>query len=163
MLKQVIFSINLNIGYVQGLIDDIPDAQFADQPVPGHLINHPAWILGHLATGNDSACVMLGKKSPVCPPAWEKLFGFDSVPHPDRSLFPSKADLLEKYETSSRNLIAVIQSAPPASLDIPMEGPMASFFPTIGNYVIYDATSHTGMHLGQLTTWRRLKNLPRLF
>jgi hypothetical protein len=163
MLKQVIFSINLNIGYVQGLIADIPDEQFADQPVPEILINHPAWILGHLATGNDSACLMLGQKSPACPPAWEKLFGFDSIPQPTRSLYPSKAELLEKYETSSRNLIHALESATPSALDIPMEGPMASFFPTIGNYAIYDSTSHTGMHLGQLTTWRRLKKLPRLF
>ncbi len=163
MLKQVIFSINLNIGYVQGLVGDIPEEQFADQPSPGTLINHPAWILGHLCISNDEGCLTLGKKTTVCPPSWEKLFGFGSEPLPDRSLYASKQEFLDTFASSAANLVMALQTATPQILNQPMQGPMASFFPTVGEYAVYDATAHAGMHLGQLTTWRRLKGFPRLF
>ena len=163
MLKQVIFTINLNVGYAQALITDIPDELFASQPIPGPTINHPAWVLGHMSTGNDYACVLLGKNTTVCPPTWEALFGNNSEPKSDRSLYPSKQVLFDKFAQSSQHVIQALQSTPPSALTVPLTGPLSSFFPTVGDFVLYDVTSHAGTHLGQISTWRRLKGMPRLF
>ena len=42
----------------QMLVGDIADEWLAEQPQAG--INHPAWILGHLAWAADGALAMLG-------------------------------------------------------------------------------------------------------
>ena len=41
------------LGYLRKLIGDIPDERTVEQPLPD--VNHPAWILGHLAWSTDRA------------------------------------------------------------------------------------------------------------
>ena len=44
--------------YCRMLLADIPDERMAEQPVAG--VNHPAWILGHLALTADSTLEKFG-------------------------------------------------------------------------------------------------------
>ena len=55
------------MGYARLLAEDIDDARFAEQPAPG--LNHPAWILGHLAICTDYAAGLLGLPA-ACPKPW---------------------------------------------------------------------------------------------
>ena len=41
------------VSYCRMLVGDIADERFTEQPLPG--VNHPAWILGHLAFSADRA------------------------------------------------------------------------------------------------------------
>ena len=43
--------------------------------------------------------------------------------------------------------------------DNPMEGRMKEMFPTVGVAVNFLVNNHVMMHLGQISTWRRLMGL----
>ena len=45
------------VSYCRMLVGDVADERLAEQPLPG--VNHPAWILGHLAFSADRACSLL--------------------------------------------------------------------------------------------------------
>ncbi len=79
--------------YARQLTADIDDAQLAEQPAPG--MNHPAWIIGHLAICTDYAAMTLGLEK-TCPEAWHKMFGPGSTLTTNRSDYPSKAELIER-------------------------------------------------------------------
>ena len=79
------------IGYCRRLMADIPDERLAEQPLAG--VNHPAWVLGHLAWTADRAVEMLGGRS-VQPAEWASLFGRGSVPSSTRAAYASKDELL---------------------------------------------------------------------
>ena len=44
--------------YCRMLLAEITDERMTEQPMAG--VNHPAWILGHLAWAADGALAMLG-------------------------------------------------------------------------------------------------------
>jgi hypothetical protein len=163
MMNHVIFSINLGLKYAQGLCQDIPDNDFAGQPVAGATMNHPAWVIGHLAVSNDFGCAVLGKPITACPPEWTPLFTIGSKPLPDRSLYPSKEALLAALAKSTENLNVALQQATPEKLASPSPEQLKAWFPTVGDFVLYDLTTHAGTHLGQLSAWRRAKGMPSLF
>ena len=87
------------LGYARRLVADIDDAQLADQPTPG--VNHPAWLLGHLAISTDFAADQV---RPGAQPAraWFRDFGPGSIPRPDRASYPGKAELMAAYEAGQR-------------------------------------------------------------
>src|SRR4051812_35091605 len=53
--------------YCRTLVADVADERMAEQPLPG--VNHPAWILGHLAFSADRARWLLGGEKEM-PAAW---------------------------------------------------------------------------------------------
>ena len=65
------------MGYLRMLIADVPDERMAEQPVAG--VNHPAWILGHLAYSADRGRWLLGLNR-ECPAEWTEMFGPGSKP-----------------------------------------------------------------------------------
>ena len=87
-----------NLWYGQHLVADIPDEQLAEQPAEG--CNHPAWVLGHLAAIADLGLHLLGKPM-VLSPEWHELFDPGSIPSPERSLYPPKAELVATYEAAA--------------------------------------------------------------
>jgi DinB superfamily len=144
--------------YCRRLVDDVPDAEMADQPTPG--ATHPAWVLGHLAIAADFAVVRLGG-SPACSPAWRQLFGPGSSVLADRGAYPSKEELLAAVTSGHDRVVEAARRATPEILDRPQPGPFyLEDFPTVGDLVAYLMTTHSSLHLGQLSAWRRMKGLP---
>lgn len=148
------------LGYARSLAGGIDDARMADQPAPG--VNHPAWILGHLAIGTDYALQLLGRPT-ACPGAWHDRFGPGSSPSPDRSLYPSRDDLLEALARGHSAVEGASASADPGrmadrhALDLKF---LKDALPTVGDVVSHLMTTHPAVHLGQLSAWRRLAGLP---
>jgi DinB superfamily len=161
MKDLVLPSYNLTLNYARKLAADVPDEQMTAQPVPGRVMNHPAFVLGHLAWAGDVACWLLGQ-----PPAhadWKELFGMGTTPQADRSLYPSKADLVKALEDAHARVIdALDKAAPDALTQLPPER-MRSRFPTVGHALLGLMTSHESTHLGQFSAWRRAMGLPSVF
>lgn len=65
------------VSYCRMLVEDIADERLAEQPLPG--VNHPAWILGHLAFSADRASSLLDASKEL-PATWTPLFGPGSKP-----------------------------------------------------------------------------------
>ena len=160
MKSSILIAFKFNLDYAQRLVADVDDDKFADQPAPG--MNHPAWILGHLATTNDFVVNMLGGDATVCPEAWSPLFTQGTTPEPDRSKYPSKNELLAALDQGHTNLAATLQAADDDTLakENPVEG-MRPLAPTIGDLATFICTIHEMLHLGQLSAWRRASGLPR--
>lgn len=149
------------MGYLRMLVADIPDERMAEQPAPG--VNHPAWILGHLAFSTDRGRALLSLE-PECPAEWTTLFGPGSKPTSTRGDYPAREELLQAVERGFERLRDQAASATPEQLGQPMTNPrMKEALPTVKEGLSFLLTGHPGIHLGQFTTWRRLIGLPPLF
>jgi uncharacterized damage-inducible protein DinB len=94
------------------------------------------------------------------PPEWSKLFDHGTKPNPDAK-YPAKATLLAKLEEAHRRLAALLEKVDQATLDQPTpDEQMRKVVPTIGDALVFLATTHEAIHLGQLSAWRRAQGLP---
>jgi hypothetical protein len=140
--------------------DDVDDAKLAVQPAPG--VNHPAWILTHLAICTDYAARLLGQPT-RCPKEWHQRCGPGSSITSDRSYYASKRELLAALEAGQQCVSEAVAKATDDVLLKPHGVEMAfvrNNFPTVGDLTSHLMTTHTGFHLGQLATWRRMMGLP---
>jgi len=162
MFEYVLPTYNLNLMYAQKLVADIPDDRMCAQPVDGQLMNHPAFLLGHLAWAGDSAAALLGAVGGHAGD-WRELFGMGSKPLADRSKYPPKAELIKALEESHARVAAAVTSASPEALTQPAPERMRARFATVGQMVAGLMTAHEATHLGQLSAWRRALGMPSVF
>ncbi len=146
--------------YARQLTADIDDARWAEQPAPG--MNHPAWIIGHLAICTDYAAMMLGLEK-TCPESWHKQFGPGSTLTTNRADYPSKAELMNALAAGHERISAAAPNADPKRMAKPHPVKIAflkSRIDTTGELLAHLMTTHPASHLGQLSAWRRLQGLP---
>ena len=140
------------------LADPVPADRFAEQPAAG--VNHPAWILGHLAVSADFGLRFSGATT-VCPPGWQPLFAPGSLPQADPGVYPGKNELLAAYDTVHEKLTAAVPHADPAALSGPQPlGFLRPHIDTVGDLLSHILSTHEAFHLGQLSTWRRVLGFP---
>jgi DinB superfamily len=147
------------LGYCKLLTNDVDDAKFADLPAPG--VNHPAWILTHLAICTDFAARLLGEPT-RCPKEWHQRCGPGSSVSADRSFYASKQELIAALEAGQKCVSDAAGRATEAVLIRPHGVELAfvkNTFPTVGDLVAHLMTTHTGFHLGQLAMWRRMTGM----
>lgn len=147
--------------YAHLLTNDIPDERFAEQPLPG--VNHPAWIIGHIAvTGDFVSSICGGQKH--CPETWGKQFGPGSVMTGNRGDYPSKAELIQTLDRAFLAAHEVVPSATEEQLARPNPNRrMREGLPTLREACAFLLTGHFGVHLGQLSAWRRMIGVSPLF
>ncbi len=51
---------DFNLFYAQRLVADLQEHELCSQPIEGIVMNHPAFIIGHLAWANDNGISILG-------------------------------------------------------------------------------------------------------
>jgi len=161
MKKHVLNAYNANLHYAKRLVQDIPDEKFAEQPAG--IANHPAFVVGHLASTADYLGTFFGNKLAYAED-WHKQFGMQSKPVADRKAYPAKAVLVDAFEQSHARLAKAIEGASEDALSKPCAEQFVKLgFPTVGDLVIFLMLGHEGVHLGQLSTWRRVMGFPPLF
>lgn len=147
--------------YCRTLVGDVADERMTEQPVAG--VNHPAWILGHLALVADGTLEKLGGQRSL-PAEWEPLFKAGSKPSASRGDYPSKDELLRAVEQSYQQVRHRAASATPEQLAEPTTSPRAKeALPTFKERLAFVLTGHMGVHLGQLSSWRRMIGMPYMF
>ncbi|HZU35634.1 MAG TPA: DinB family protein [Gemmataceae bacterium] len=159
MLELALPIYKLNLTYAQKLVADVPDEQFCAQPVSGRVLNHPAFVLGHLAWVSKRALGYVAQGAPSDVEGAD-LFGMGAVPQADRSRYPSKERLLGDLETAHAALAAAVSKARPEVLQQPAAERIRARFPTVEHLLLHMLTSHEATHLGQLSAWRRALGLP---
>jgi len=158
MLDHIIHVSNMNLHYAKVHLEDIPSEEMCTQP--GAQINHPAWISGHITLAYAGAADMLGIDNGL-PEQWRSLFGFWVEPCPDATAHPGKADLLATYERYHALVTEALPNASPELLASPLQDEvMSKIFPTCGDMITAVLTIHEGLHLGQLSAWRREMGMP---
>ncbi|MBX3355723.1 MAG: DinB family protein [Phycisphaeraceae bacterium] len=155
----IVPSLRMSLGYAQQLVRDIPAEKFAHLPAKN--INHPAWCLGHLAIYAERTLELIGRADLAAP---DQRFveaykaGTPCVEGP--SNLP-KEEIVRRFETRWAVVADVLPGVPDERFftENPMEGRMKELMPTIGAAVIFLVGPHHMMHLGQISTWRRLIGL----
>jgi len=160
-LKNVIATNRFELGYASMLLDDLPDERLCEQPVSG--VNHPAWIIGHLSNTADSVSAWFGVRPSISDEV-KKTLGLGSTPSTNRADYPSKEKMLQLLNETHERLYQLIAAADESQLDAPTPFPrLAAGLPTIREALTFILVGHVGVHLGQLSTWRRMIGLPPLF
>jgi hypothetical protein len=140
--------------YAQRLLADLGDADMVSQPVPGVVLNHPAWTISHLAVYPPVlAAILEGRafEDPITSP-----YGRDSAPVSDPRAYRPKAELVPGYMRVHDELAAALARVDPAVLErpIPLER-WKTRFPYVGDAIVHLMIDHESGHLGQMSVWRR--------
>lgn len=152
-MNSALKAFRFNQRFAAMLIEDIDDADMTQLPHPG--MNHPAWILGHLALASDLAANLLGQELQT-DNEWMQKYGPGSTPIADRSAYPSKTELFELFMSISQRAEELVADVSDEHLNSPNETPFfKEQFPIIRDLLTHLLTTHAAMHLGQLSAWRR--------
>ncbi len=148
------------IAYAKQITADIDDVSMCQQPMG---LNHPAWLLLHLATAADYASTLLGGPG-VCPASWNALADTKKPQTQTRSDYPSKEELLSTFEKAFRNAADLYEKKSTDELNQPQKlGFFETELPTVGDMAGFLLVAHTNLHLGQLSAWRRATGKSPLF
>jgi DinB superfamily len=159
-MNQITANTVATIGYAKQILADIDDANMCQQPLG---LNHPAWLLTHLATAADYAASLLGGKG-VCPANWNEISDTKKPLTQNRSDYPSKDELIKTFEAAYKNAANLYQSKSQDDLNKPQKlGFFETELPTVGDMATFLIVAHANLHLGQLSAWRRAAGKAPLF
>jgi hypothetical protein len=150
----------MSLTYAERLCADIPANRFGHQP--RGKVNHPAFNMGHLSIYPNRLLTILGRPELVVEkPGWDLLFkaGVECVD--DDGRYPGKDEIVahyvDRYAAAMEALPGVAEER--FAQENPMEGRMREILPTIGAVATFMLTCHPMMHLGQISTWRRMMGM----
>lgn len=159
----------LTPNYAERLLAGIAADRFARFAAPGGVVvksNHPAFVFGHLSLYPARVLQLCGKPAGAAqaPPRFEELFknGVECVDDPTGAIYPPMADITRHFFESHRLASEAVAAASDETLLAanPAEGRMKELFPSIAAAIIFYLDGHAQMHLGQVSAWRRMMNLP---
>lgn len=157
MIDQILRSYDLTLGCLKRMVADVPNELLTRQS--DGAVNHPAWVIGHLAYSCQAIGGELGLQ-PWLSDDWAERFGTGSVPREDRPLYPTKQALLETLSDGQRRLTDRLLAIGDAGLAEPLpDERYRQMFPTLGHAVLHILVSHASVHVGQVTVWRRAVGL----
>jgi len=111
-----------------------------------------AWIVGHIALGDDYILKEIQPEYSRVTSERETLFSEKASPHEDPSAYPTMPDLLHYFNGCRQRLIASVECL---SMD-----PSAEPAPEILDRFLTKILRHESFHLGQLLLLRRLLEYP---
>jgi hypothetical protein len=149
-------------GYGEMLLADIPDDGAFKLICDGGV--HPAWIIGHLGFVANRVLAMCGGEAKIDTEGWKPLFGGGSTPTSDPGAYPKWNELIDIWKQGHADVVALVPAMTDESLSQPNPNDrMREALPTVGDFLSFVLTGHEAMHLGQLSTWRRVQGRPPLF
>ncbi len=146
-----------NGDYALKLVADLSTDQMVYQPQPG--MNHPAWVFSHLNAYHPPILAMLAGNTFDDPR--NHPFGMLSQPEADPTKYANKQTLTDAFAVGHARITDALTAATNETFAQPM--PLErwkSSFPTVGDALGYLMLAHEGIHLGQLSAWRRAQGLP---
>lgn len=150
-----------NGAYALRLVGDLPDAHVTAQPVPGRVLNHPAWVLSHLSLYTTISAAML-RRAPFADPA-DHIYGSKSEPLSVAAAYPVRSKLIEQFKAAHDDAEAALLAASEDVFSSPTPlDRWRSLHPTTGDMLVTLMVKHESAHLGQLSAWRRAMGLPRV-
>jgi hypothetical protein len=145
-------------GLIDMFLQDFSDADMLFRPAK--TANHATWQIGHLA--NSTRNMVVG-----CDP--NVVFGFEDDARfgkskaaiDDAAAFPTKAELLARFDQAMDTAAGWAAKLTDADLAKPTPERMQAFAPTFANVAVL-LVSHPMMHIGQFTVTRRALGKPHV-
>ena len=154
------FSFRKNLDYGQRLVADLSEDQMCQQPCPPDRqpANHPAWALCHL---NVYLPVIQGLiKGEEFEDPKPHRFGMDSRPELDRSIYPSREEIVRTFVDGHEEIDRLLAAVGPEILEQPVRLPRwQNLMPTAAHALPYLMLVHENIHLGQISAWRRIQGM----
>ena len=143
---------------IDSSLKDFSDADMLFRPAK--TANHAAWQMGHLANATRN---MVAACDPSVAFKFEDdaRFGKSKASIDDPAFFPSKAELLSRFDSAMDTAAAWVANLTDADLAKRTPERLQNFAPTVANIAILLA-SHPLMHMGQFSVTRRALAKPIL-
>lgn len=164
----IVESANLSLAYAERLTKELPTELFA-RLAPGAngpvMSNHPAFVFGHLQIYAPRIIAELGNDASPYQPSEQDLGlflnGVTCVDDPDGTIYPPMSVIMERFFRAHRAAIATIAETSDEIYASPNPNEkMRSKFATMGSMHAFYMGGHIMMHLGQVSAWRRMLQLP---
>lgn len=160
-IQGLLYGWNKNLDYGPKLVSDLTEEQLVAQPAVNLELpsNHPAWIFSHLNVYLPIiAAIILGEEFPD---PKEHRFGMQSKPQSDRSIYPTKQELVDEFVRGHQQVIELLQSADDSVFENPIRlERWKNAMPHAGIALPYLMLNHENNHLGQISAWRRIQGFP---
>jgi hypothetical protein len=162
MISAIIKTYDFNLKYAAELVSDIKEEDMYRSLGPG-LENHPAFTLGHLATGSALMAECLGRESYI-PTVWTALFqrkgpGDPTLPLERTKDSPSKQELVKELSKQHEVVKEALLALPDEKLSESVDWRFSNHFGSLLDLTAFMCMTHEAMHLGQLAAWRRAAKL----
>jgi hypothetical protein len=157
-MKPVLHSFAYSLDFLREQVADVAASDMAAQP--NGIVNHPAWVIGHLTYAYQLLGSVIGLPAWL-PNDWAKRFGPGSGPVADASLYETKNDALAMLGDAQVRITQAVEQLDDSRLDEPF--PDRSYrvvFPTVRHALTQVLAGHTAYHIGQLAVWRKAMGLP---
>ena len=139
------------------ICSDIEPSKFANQF--GTTINHPAFVLGHLAY-YFAVCKQLLGGEVVFKDEENSLYAHGADCHEDASIYLEKEAAIQHCKTRLEETLAFVATCDAevferSTAGTPFEGRME----TLGQVAAFMLSGHPAFHIGQLSAWRRIAGM----
>ncbi len=157
-IQPILHSFNYCLDYLHEQVADVADTDIAAQP--NGIMNHPAWVIGHITYVSQMLGVVIGLPEWL-PEEWAFRFGAGSLPVADGVLYETKHEALVILEDARSRITQAVERLDDARLDEPFpDEAYRGVFPTIHHFLTQVLVGHTANHVGQLSVWRRAMGMP---
>ena len=146
-------------GLIDSFLKDFSDADMYFRPAP--TANHATFQMGHLAN-STRGMVITCEPAVTFPFEDDARFGKSKATIDDRAFFPSRAELMSRFDTAMETAADWVSRLPDADFAKPSPERLQAFAPTIGAVAIALA-SHPLIHIGQFSVMRRALGKPNIF
>ncbi|HEX8000528.1 MAG TPA: DinB family protein [Pyrinomonadaceae bacterium] len=157
-MKPVLHSFAYCIDFLREQVADIAADDMVAQP--NGIMNHPAWVIGHLTV----TCQLLGGVIGLpewLPDDWSRRFGTGSVPLADAGSYETKQNALAMLGDAQARISQVVEQLDDSRLDAPFpDESYREVFPSVRHALTQVLVGHTANHIGQVSVWRRAMGLP---
>jgi hypothetical protein len=159
-MKPALHSFAYCLDYLREQVAGIAPADMVAQP--NGIMNHPAWIIGHLTHACQELGGVIGVQ-PWLPNDWAKRFGTGSVPVADMNAYESKERALAILGDAQSRIADAVGRLDDRQLDSPFPDELyREVFPTVRHALTQVLVGHAAHHVGQLSVWRKVMGLPRM-
>lgn len=159
-MKIVLHSFAYCLDYLREQVADLGSGEIVAQP--DGIINHPAWVIGHLTVSCQALGGEIGLREWL-PTDWPRKYGTNSTPVPDASAYADKNELLRSLADAQTRITAAVEQLSDDQLDqtLPDEN-YRILLPTVRHAITQVLVAHPANHIGQITLWRRAMGLSQM-
>ncbi len=150
------------MGYADALLKDIRPQDFA-RFAKSVSANHPAFCYGHLAIYPDRFLELLGRADVArIDPVYNELFGAgkECKDDPAGTIYPPMEAIIARFKQRHEAALAILTETTDDELEKQNPSEQGrTRLPTMANVAAFYFGPHVMMHLGQVSTWRRMMGL----
>lgn len=153
-----IYSFEYCVNFLVDQLSDVGPANMTAQP--NGIVNHPAWVIGHLTFSCQAIGGELGLEKWL-PAEFAKQYGMGSVPVDDARAYPDKEVAINGLRDASTRIQNAVKQLTDEQLSAPLpDERYHKDLPSVGHALTQILVAHSAYHIGQVAMWRNAMGYP---